>query len=453
MSRQRIVLTWSGDLPRRFRSRSSYPVQLSAMPKKLRFGLHQLLQHLKTNRQSPDPVALELALVAVAVWIADTRLSRTELSEDNWTREIEIVVPVRDPGVWCGHAALLERILGTLSGDIWRVMFYRSGQALRDYIDGICADARPRRDARPISLFSGGLDSYVGAIDALSRERFEPVFVSQTDAGNSSTVDELKALLEREHGAPLTLYSWQMSCKASDLGETFSGGGELTMRARSFLFFAASVLVATAYGSRNILVPENGFISLNMPLDPWRLGALTTRTTHPYVIARFNELLLSLGLPARLSNPFQGMTKGEMLAQCANQGLLKQGLGFTVSCSRPKWVRRYRAQYGTSHCGVCWPCLIRRAAVQRAFPSWNDPTTYLKEDLSHISGEPGAAGHVARSIQYGLNMLREPDERLRMSLATVAPLRDVENEINDLVGCVRRGLSEVARILGLRVPR
>ncbi|HVI60431.1 MAG TPA: Qat anti-phage system QueC-like protein QatC [Luteimonas sp.] len=453
MSRQRIVLTWNGGLPRRFRSRFSYPVQLSAQQKKLRFGIHQLLRQLKTQRRSPDPIALELALVAVAVWIADTRLSRTKFSEDDWTREIEIVVPVRDPGVWEGHAALLERTLGVLSGDIWRVRFYRADQALRDYIDDMCADVQPRRGAPPIALFSGGLDSHVGAIDALSREQFQPVFVGQTDAGNSSTVDGLKALLERGRSDPLTLFRWKMSCKASDLGETFSGRGELTMRARSFLFFAASVLVATAYGSRKILVPENGFISLNMPLDPWRMGALTTRTTHPYVIARFNELLDSLGLPTGLSNPFQGMTKGEMLAQCADQGLLRRGLGSTVSCSKPKWVRRYRAQYGTSHCGVCWPCLIRRAAVRRAFPSWNDPTRYVKEDLAHLSNEPGEAGHVVRSIQYGLNMLREPDERLRLSLATVAPLRDVEDEIADLVGCVRRGLVEVARVVGLRVPR
>ena len=453
MSRQRIVLTWKGGLPRKFRSKFSYPVQLSAHQKKLRFGIHQLLQQLKTQRRSPDPVSLELALVAVAVWIADTRLSRTKFSEDDWTREIEIVVPVRAPNAWEEHAALLERILGVLSGDIWRVRFYRADQALRAYIDDMCADAQPRRDAPPISLFSGGLDSYVGAINALSQERLQPVFVGQTDAGNSSTVDELKALLERELNVPLTLFRWQMSCKASDLGESFPGGGELTMRARSFLFFAASVLVATAYGSRKILVPENGFISLNMPLDPWRMGALTTRTTHPYVIARFNELLHALGLPTDLSNPFQGMTKGEMLAQCADQGLLQRGLGFTVSCSKPKWVRRYRAQHGTSHCGACWPCLIRRAAVRSAFPSWGDQTRYVVEDLMYLESEPGEAGHVVRSIQYGLNMLREPDERLRLSLATVAPLRDVEDKIVDLVGCVRRGLVEVARVVGLRVPR
>ena len=60
---------------------------------------------------------------------------------------------------------------------------------------------------------------------------------------------------------------------------------------------------------------------------------------------------------------------------------------------------------------------------------------------------------MVRSIRYGLNILREPGAKLRLSLATVAPLRDVEDQIADLVGCVRRGLAEVARVVGLRAPR
>ena len=38
-------------------------------------------------------------------------------------------------------------------------------------------------------------------------------------------------------------------------------------------------------------VPKNGLIALNVPLDQLRLGALSTRTTHPFYIARWNELV------------------------------------------------------------------------------------------------------------------------------------------------------------------
>lgn len=51
-------------------------------------------------------------------------------------------------------------------------------------------------------------------------------------------------------------------------------------------------------------VPENGLIALNVPLDPLRLGALSTRTTHPFYMARWNDLLSALGIPGRLENPY-----------------------------------------------------------------------------------------------------------------------------------------------------
>lgn len=452
MSRQRIVFTWTGGIPREFRKGSTFPVALATQQGKLRFGIHALLKQLKVYHKKPDPLGLELGLVALAVWVADTRLSRARISEDNWTREIELIIPVRDPDLWNSHAAHVERLLGTLSGDIWRLRFSRATSELRSYIDEMCSNARPGSAAPPIALFSGGLDSYVGAINSLAPEGIRPVFVSQLDGGNSATVEELKTLLSQRYGESISLIRWKVSCSARDLGDDFSGGGELTMRARSFLFFAASALVATAYGSDRVVVPENGFISLNVPLDPWRLGALTTRTTHPFVLARFNDLLALLGLSVTLENPFQGLTKGEVLAKCANRNVLWEGLPLTVSCSKPKWVRRYRAQFGTSHCGTCWPCVIRRAAVRKAFPSERDPTRYLAERLANLRTESGEAGHVVRSIEYGLNMLRMPDQYLRLALSSVAPLRDVNSEIPALVACLRRGLTEIARFAELPVP-
>src|SRR6266852_896439 len=45
-----------------------------------------------------------------------------------------------------------------------------------------------------------------------------------------------------------------------------------------------------------LYVPENGLIALNVPLDPLRLGSFSTRTTHPFYIARWNELLKMVGM-------------------------------------------------------------------------------------------------------------------------------------------------------------
>ena len=95
---------------------------------------------------------------------------------------------------------------------------------------------------------------------------------------------------------------------------------ENTTRGRSFLFFALGCSRAQASKVHFTLkVPENGLIALNVPLDPLRLGALSTRTTHPFYIARWNELLDILAIPGRVENPYWDQTKGEMTTACAER--------------------------------------------------------------------------------------------------------------------------------------
>src|SRR5712664_2091842 len=90
---------------------------------------------------------------------------------------------------------------------------------------------------------------------------------------------------------------------------------EKTTRGRSFLFLALGVLVGTGFaGPFTLRLPENGLIALNVPLDRLRLGSLSTRTTHPFYLARWNELLKLLGISGRLENPYWNKTKGEMVA-------------------------------------------------------------------------------------------------------------------------------------------
>ena len=122
-----------------------------------------------------------------------------------------------------------------------------------------------------------------------------------------------------------------------------------------------------------LLVPENGFISLNVPLTPLRLGSLSTRTTHPFFIQQIQKILEALGFHVRLSNDYQFKTKGEMLVECANQFQLRQLVFQATSCGR-------FARFKYEHCGRCVPCLVRRAS----FLHWglDDETSYRYKDLS-----------------------------------------------------------------------
>jgi hypothetical protein len=110
-------------------------------------------------------------------------------------------------------------------------------------------------------------------------------------------------------------------------------GSENTTRDRSFLFFALGVFAGTAFPNPFTLkVPENGLIAVNLPLDALRLGALSTRATNPFYIARWNDALQALGLSGRIENRYWDLTKGEMVRACANTTLLRSLAPLSLSC-------------------------------------------------------------------------------------------------------------------------
>jgi hypothetical protein len=157
----------------------------------------------------------------------------------------------------------------------------------------------------------------------------------------------------------------------------FPEAPELTLRSRSLLFLGLGSVAAAAFGAGTpLIVPENGWVSLNPPLTGNRLGSYSTRTTHPYFLGRLASLWQRAGLNQPLGNPYQGGTKGEMLRDCRNPGLLKELFARTLSCSRPVVARWQRGPAGA--CGYC--CLMRRAALNRL--GWDDGGQYLSDIMS-----------------------------------------------------------------------
>ena len=220
---------------------------------------------------------------------------------------------------------------------------------------------------------------------------------------------------------------------------------EPTTRGRSFLFFALATLAASGLdGTPIIYVPENGVISLNVPLDPLRVGAWSTRTTHPFYMARWQDLLGQIGIAASFENLYRFKTKGEMLADCGNAPLVKQHVAETISCSSITKARWQGLSPG--HCGFCVPCLIRRAAIRSAFGT--DPTTYTIADLG---AEPrnswSTEGEHIRAFQMMAHRLSQRPEFARILIRKSGPLSDYSGEqIAQYADVFRRGIIEAARI-------
>lgn len=409
--------------------------------KRLGFGIGQLVDQLRRRGIVPSDQGIDLALLAATVTAADTRISRATESQDSWTREIDLYVPVSDPKLWSDGASLIERMLSFLTGDRWR-LFFRSRH--KDYQRLV-----PQRghlispSCTSVCLFSGGLDSFVGAIDLLAAGE-KPLFVSHYWDLSTSSQAVCASRLGKTYGK---LGPRHVRARVGFEGELVKGSRtEPTQRGRSFLFFAMAAAAASGLtGKPAIYVPENGLISLNVPLDPLRVGAWSTRTTHPFYMARWQDLLDHLGLSADLQNPYRFQTKGEMLANCANASLLKASLTDTISCSSVAKARWQGLPPG--HCGHCVPCLIRRASIEKAFNS--DPTTHTLADLtSHPLDSKSAEGEHIRSFQLMAARLKNDPSVAKVIVHKSGPLTDYPpQDISHYSDVFLRGISEVHELI------
>jgi hypothetical protein len=406
----------------------------------LQFGLHAVTAKCEKLGFTPPETAFDLLALAAAVTAADTRVDRGT-AQDRWTRELHLSLPVADPALWASLADRLSGILNFLSGDRWSFGF-RVRPAGRAQM---VRDPETLRTWQPscVSLLSGGLDSFIGAIDLL-KSKAEPLFVSHY--WDSDTSAHQSYCLERlQHHYPKHVMDSVRARIGFDADFFGEGATENSLRARSFLFFAMAVYVASGAGKpTDVIVPENGFISLNVPLDGLRLGALSTRTTHPWYMARWNQLLQALGLPIALANPYRFLTKGEMLAKCLDVAVVQKELAHTMSCSSANKLR-WKGE-APKHCGYCVPCIIRRAAVKAAFG--RDYTPYgIKSLTAQPLNSQKAEGEHIRSFQAAIRRIEERPKLARFLIHQPGPLIDHENELAQYERIYTAGLAEVAALV------
>lgn len=408
-------------------------------------GIGRALGDLARLGVFPTEVGVDLLVLAAHVHAADTRISRGSESQDGWTREIRLVVPVEDPSRWTAAAPVFMRLLRFLTGDHWELGFRSRPQRFAR----IAPTRRPTLLDPPfddLALFSGGLDSLIGAIDSLEAGR-TPLFISH--AGEGATSDAQSTLFEEMKAQyPGRSFNRLRLWMAFPDGLVAGSAGENTTRGRSFLFFSAGVFAGSGLDQEFTLkCPENGLIAINVPLDPVRLGALSTRTTHPFYIARWNEALTALGLKGRIENPYWDRTKGEMVAGCANGALLRRTAPTSLSCASPSKGRWQGL--GVQHCGYCLPCLIRRGSLVAGLAPDPDPTIYTVDDLTtRPLNTRESEGVQIRSFQLAINRLRARPALASLLIHKPGPLSD-ESPARQaaLADVYRRGMEELGTIL------
>ena len=135
------------------------------------------------------------------------------------------------------------------------------------------------------------------------------------------------------------------------------------------MFLSLATAVAEGLGLYEIFIPENGILAINVPLAACRTGSRSSRSAHPRFLWYFEKIVNQLfGQEYKIRNPFIFKTKAEVLEVFKGTGIEGE-LANSIPCSRYSYgvmMDKRRGKRVCTHCGACFACLIRRAAMIKA---------------------------------------------------------------------------------------
>jgi 7-cyano-7-deazaguanine synthase in queuosine biosynthesis len=412
--------------------------QLSGAKIRLEFGKNLLI---KTESFEPlgtlDSLDEDLLRVAASIYAADLGVKRQE--REQHLRSIEVTIPVVNGHAFARVKTMLEQALTTLSCDNWTINFTA--------VNGRPASGRswPAKKTRTL-LFSGGLDSFVGAYHLLKTDP-NLVLVSHVTHNRPVTLSQLTLAGLVGKGKAPTHIQVSVGCRTSAaLPFPSDQKREETQRARSLLFTSLAAVAARLQGSRRIVVmAENGQFAIHLPLTEARIASFSTHTAHPRFLQQMQELLRILFTcpDLEVENPFVYLTKGEVVA------LLPKGLRHEIKHSVSCW-RAARIPTGFTHCGECVPCLSRRIAVEgQGVKIAEYDRDLLKENVGGLPATDRGKRNLSDLCQFvlhfaGPHQLKHEDE-LR---AAFPELQDSALDAKKTIEMYRRFAKEALKIFG-----
>lgn len=323
-----------------------------------------------------DPLMSDLLDIAATVFASDGQVTRGGLAGigmgQDWCRRFQFTIPVRRIDIWTRDDVTnaLQDLVGFMSGDAPSFDFApRPLDAPAEPFLAFEADGAAFQ-ADDVILFSGGLDSFAGALETLDTGTGNVLLVSHRSAQKVLPRQDKLAryLTDRFKGRCL-----HIGIRGRLVGLTTR---ETTQRSRTLLFAALAHTVASSFGSQRIRFFENGIVSHNLPISPQVIGTMATRTTHPLVLKKLNDLMALVAPDApRITNGYQWLTKRDVIERIRRHGA-EAHIKSAVSCAivREQTVLE-------PHCGCCSQCLDRRFAMLSAGASEHDPLEGYKTDV------------------------------------------------------------------------
>ena len=323
-------------------------------------------------------------------------------------------------------------MLSFLTGDYWNCNFV--GNVLVEY-----PKFKPNTyydNITQVNLFSGGLDSLIGAIDYVANNPNGKLYLSSHYdsymTGPKTDQSRVRKELLKIYGKSIVYR--EGVCITPGLSK------ETSCRSRSFVFIALANIIAT-YAKCDVVIPENGSVSLNFPLSRSRRAACSTRTTHPIFLSQFQTLLVKLELSAKVYNPYEFYTKGEMVMNCANKDFLIKTLPLSNSCGKRNMHQHMYDDSHATHCAHCMPCMYRKAATTEI----KDLTRYgNKIQTIFLKKSNVVSDDFYAMLDFLKKNLSRDEIKRELYIAGMAGFRDLDSYI-DLVIRTRAELSDMLR--------
>lgn len=331
---------------------------------------------LRTGLLRDIPKRLDdLVMIAAIIYSADTRLKRgteKDVFRTQWKRKIYAKIPVHDYEFWNTEIKNdLSDTLNFLTEDIWNFQFTKKDVSVpvqrflfKDKIGEL-------PNVTTIISFSGGVDSLAATIDAfLSGKR--PLLVSHRaapiiSARQLNLVNQLRNCFKNW---PFPHISMWINRKGGDRAI------ENTQRSRSFVYTCLSVVAACLLDIDDVLLCDNGVVSINLPQSGQTIGVDATHSTHPTYIHKVQNLLRKISDRANLMirNSLFFCTKKEAMEIIRKSGF-PELLQETNSCSHTEGMTNFQP-----HCGVCSQCIDRRfSSIAAELQSYDLKERYLKD--------------------------------------------------------------------------
>lgn len=302
---------------------------------------------------------MDLLTIGSAVFAADRATERGE--GEDYQRAIAVEVPVANFARLHPLISDINRLLRKLSDDWWSLTLLPN------------TDKAELLQAWPSTpdvtlLFSGGLDSLSAAVEFGQGPRRLNLISHRTK--NPITDGAQRALVKLLEADSFSIRHKQFFVSSAD-SSLINHDAEGSQRTRSFLFLILGALAARRLQSSTVLMlAENGQMAIHLPLTSGRIGALSTHTAHPTVLAQMASILSrALSYPVKIENPYVYKTKAEVIRPVQTQ--LPDAIPVSTSC----W-KNARLKKPATHCGACIPCYVRRVAIETYGA---DPTTYAED--------------------------------------------------------------------------